>query len=444
MKKIFALTFFVLFTLLSSIPVLGVTMDDIEYVNVNSNYVSVAEIEDGQIKSLFSKNADAKMYPASMTKMLTNYTAILRVDDPNMMVTIQPEDLSGLAEAQASVAGFKVGEQYTFKEVLFGSMLPSGADASNALARVVSGSIENFVIEMNEVAQSLDMMESNFVNTSGLFDENHYTTPNDLMKLMASALENPLFKEVFSQLTYQIDQNEHHPNGLTLRSTLLDYAQGDQERIGYISGGKTGWVPEAGYCLASFSQHMGKIVVVITGEAYEYGSQLDDHNGYYQFLFDNEHDVLLLEEEQKLGEIDLIFQDNPQVFEVITSEAVSIQLPLLFDADDLKHHDVFVSKIETPVYANTPIGSYIITLNDEEVYHEMYFIDREIERNDWLYYRHQINQYVQSPEFVDLMIILAAVLIAIIVLVIISNIRRKKRIRKSGLKGYHFDKRNRR
>lgn len=444
MKKIFVLTFFILLTLFTSIPVIGVTMDEIEYVNVNSNYVSVAEIEDGQINSLFGKNADAKMYPASMTKMLTNYTAILRVDDPNMIVTIQPEDLAGLAEAQASVAGFEVGEQYTFKEVLFGSMLPSGADASNALARVVSGSIENFVVEMNEVAQSLGMTDSNFVNTSGLFDENHYTTPNDLMKLLSNALENPLFKEIFSHLTYQIEPNEYHPNGLTLRSTLYDYAQGDQERIGYITGGKTGWVPEAGYCLASFSEYMGKIVVVITGEAYEYGSQLEDHNGYYEFLFNNDHDVTLLEENQKLGEIDLIFQDNPHVYEVITSKAVSIQLPLLFDENDLLHHEAFISQIETPVHANTPIGSYTITLNDEQLYHEVHYIEEEIERNDWLYYRHQITQYVQSPEFIDLMIIVAAILITIISLFIINNIRRKKRIRKSSLKGYHFDKRNRR
>lgn len=436
MKKYFKILLLFLFLISSATSIKAVELNEIELINVNSNFALVAEYENGKATPLLEKNADARMYPASMTKMLTVYTALSHIDDPNQIVTVEAVDLAGLVEADASVAGFTIGQQVTLKEALLGSMLPSGADASNLLARIVSGDVASFVSLMNQTAQEIGMTDSNFVNTSGLYDENHYTTLHDILKLMEVAFANDLFKEIISTLTYSSTDKTLHPQGLTLSSTLSDYSQGDKSKIGYIKGGKTGWVPESGYCLASFSEYKGKLVFVITGEAYEYGSQLLDHNSYYKFLFENQHEVELLAENESLGFVDLIYQDNPSTYEVINPTAVTQQLPLIINHDDLVIDKTFKESVVTPVSKGTEIGEVSISLNDEIIHEQVLSFDRDIERNDYLYYTHQLQEYLASPQFYTLIQIVGVILVLLILIGFILTRRHKRRIKREGRKGF--------
>lgn len=439
MKKIITPLLLSILLLINTLPIFGASLDEIDLINVNSNYVVVAQVVDQEVETFYEKNADAKMYPASMTKMLTVYTAIQNFDNPDQLITIEHSDVAGLIEVGASIAHLSVGQQYTFKELLYGAMLPSGADASNALARVVSGNMDNFVNKMNEVAQSLGMKNSSFVNATGLYDDNHYTTVNDLLKLVNAAIQDPLFYEVFSTQRYSIEPNEYHDAGLTFNSTLLDYAQNDVSRIGYIMGGKTGWIPESGYCLASFSIYKNRVVIVVTGEAYEYGSQLEDHNQFYDFLFNQQHDVTLLQTNQQLGEVELIYQNDPSRYTIVNHEPVTVQLPLLFDEHDVQHQSDFIESIETPVKENQVIGDYVISLNDEEIYSQTYRFDQAIERDDFMYYSVHISEYLQSESFFNLLWIVGPILLGLILIFIIVKTIRNRRRKRSDFKGYYFD-----
>ena len=118
----------------------------------------------------------------------------------------------------ASVAGFRVGDVLTFEDLLYAAMLPSGADATVALAITTSGSLESFVIEMNVLAKKIDMNNSNFVNVHGLDEDNHYSTAEDLRKLLEYSLENEIFKKIYMTKEHTLS------TGKTIKSTSCSFA----------------------------------------------------------------------------------------------------------------------------------------------------------------------------------------------------------------------------
>ena len=221
-------------------------------LSLNSKYVIVVDLEDMQ--TLYEKKADEKIYPASITKVLTALTALDMIQDLNQTVRITKTDLDGLAEENASVAGFKVNENVTYKDLLYALILPSGADAANALANNLSGSIPSFVSEMNKTAQAIGMTSSHFENPTGLHDKNHYTTLQDLKKMMVHAWKNPVLRNILTTLTYRVPKTSQHPEGLMLENTLLFYSNNLKFKKGEIIGGKSGFTPEAGYCLLSIGK----------------------------------------------------------------------------------------------------------------------------------------------------------------------------------------------
>ena len=168
MKK---LLFLVL--LLSIFMVTSVSAKEVPF-EVDSDYVYMVNRNSNEV--MYEKNAYEKMYPASMTKMMSAIVAIENMDDLNREVTISYDMLSGLYEANASMAGFNVNETVTIKDLLYGLMLPSGAECAYALGYTLFGSIDNYVSMMNEKAKMLKMKDTHFVNPNGFHNDDHYST----------------------------------------------------------------------------------------------------------------------------------------------------------------------------------------------------------------------------------------------------------------------------
>lgn len=150
-----------------------------------SKYVYVYDATSSQI--LKDTQSTVKMYPASMTKMMTVYCALQKITNLDATVTITTEDITGWLAKDASVAGFTAGETVTYRDLLYACLLPSGADACYCLARVLYGNEANMATAMNRLAKKIGMTHSHFVNTSGLHNANHYTTCRDLVTLMIKA-----------------------------------------------------------------------------------------------------------------------------------------------------------------------------------------------------------------------------------------------------------------
>ena len=151
------------------------------------------------------------------------------------------------------------------RDLLYGAMLPSGAECCEALARLVSGSEENFAALMNQKAAELGMKNTHFTNATGLTDTEHYSSAADMAKLLQAALHNVTFRTIFTTEHYTTTATAQHPEGVSLTSTLLGKLDGTELPAGaQIEGGKTGYTAAAGLCLASLATVNRKEYILVT------------------------------------------------------------------------------------------------------------------------------------------------------------------------------------
>ncbi|MDQ0270562.1 D-alanyl-D-alanine carboxypeptidase family protein [Cytobacillus purgationiresistens] len=217
--------------------------------------------------ALMEKNKDEQIPPASLTKIMTAIIAIENSTDLNAKVTLPGQLFTELYEANASIAGFLPNEEAAVIDLLYGVMLPSGAEASTGLANHIAGSEENFVHLMNEKAKELEMNQTHFMNVTGLHDRNHYSSVADISKLLSYAIKNDIFKEIFTSQSYATSPSNHHPDGLTFMNSMFNKIVSYSFDNGEIIGGKTGYTEQAGLCLASLATINGHEYILVTAGA---------------------------------------------------------------------------------------------------------------------------------------------------------------------------------
>ncbi len=222
-------------------------------------------LDSGEV--LFQKNSGEKIYPASLTKLMTALVILDQFEDLDHTVTLPGDVFDCLSGSGASMAGFLPGEQLTLRDLLYGCMLPSGADAAMGLACVTAGSEENFAELMNGKAAELGMAHTHFKNATGLHDPGHYTTVMDMAVLLRAGLKNPDFRERLTTFDYQTEPTNRHPGGVGLRSTLSSLMDTPSPDGVTLLGGKTGYTEEAGLCLASLAEKGGKEYIAVTAGA---------------------------------------------------------------------------------------------------------------------------------------------------------------------------------
>lgn len=221
---------------------------------------------------LMDMDGGERIYPASLTKIMTAIVAIEHTDDFTQRVTVEKNVFEDLCEKDASMAGFEPGEEVSLRDLLYGILLPSGADCCLTYARHVAGTEAAFVDLMNQKAEELGMCRTHFSNTTGLHEENHYTTAEDMAALLQYALSNETFREAFTSKTYDVEPTNIHPKGICLQSTLSKgieeiKMEGKAMEAEMILGGKTGYTDEAGLCLASLAEISGQEYILVTAGA---------------------------------------------------------------------------------------------------------------------------------------------------------------------------------
>lgn len=225
----------------------------------------LTRLSDGQVVA--EMDADQQLYPASMTKMMTAIVAIENLSDMEQMITLPQEIFDPLYAEGASMAGFAPGDQVRAVDLLYGVVLPSGAECCIGLANQIAGSESAFVDMMNAKAQELGMTATHFVTSTGLHDPEHYTTVRDLTKLLAYALENETFRTIFTTKSYTTSPVASAPEGLSFSSSMFDKMESPAVNGGEIEGGKTGYTSDAGLCLASLAVVNGTEYICVTAGA---------------------------------------------------------------------------------------------------------------------------------------------------------------------------------
>ncbi len=220
-------------------------------------------VEDGEV--IASRNSLVRMYPASMTKIMALIVAVEHIKDFDDTFTMTYEIINPLYLQNATVTGLTSGETVPVSDLLYGAILPSGADATVALAIYTAGDEETFVGWMNDKAAELGLSDTHFTNTSGLHDENHYTTAYDMAVILDYAMHNEICREVLGKVKHTTVSTDAHPNGVEMYSTMYSKIRRDQIDGVEIVGGKTGYTFEAGHCLASCAEKNGKLYIAVTG-----------------------------------------------------------------------------------------------------------------------------------------------------------------------------------
>ena len=247
-------------------------------------YSSSALLIDLQSGTVLAEKApDEKIYPASMTKVMTLLVAAENLPDLDETFTMTQAIIDPLYLAGASMAGFVDGETVTMRDLLYGAVVPSGAEATEALAQAVAGSEEAFVSMMNEKAAALGLQNTHFMNTSGLHDENHYSTVREIALILQAALQNETCAEVLSAENYRAGKTEQHPDGLAMTNKFLyrvhhEYDLGGAE----ITAAKTGYTAEAMNCCASAGKTPdSRDVLCVTANAWTGDFCIEDHVALY-------------------------------------------------------------------------------------------------------------------------------------------------------------------
>lgn len=234
-----------------------------------------------------SKNAQTRIYPASMVKIMTVLTAIREIRNLDETVEMSYDYYDMLYARDASRAGFEPGEKAVIRDLLYGALLPSGAECCMELALQAAGSESAFVELMNQNASKLGLTQTQFTNCTGLHDEGQYSTPAEIAAILQDALKNKTFYKVFTTKSYTVEATEVHPDGFTFQSSMFKGMQSPTVIGGEILGGKTGYTDDAGHCLASMAKIGGREYILVTA-GWAQNPRVDQYHINDAFLAYNE------------------------------------------------------------------------------------------------------------------------------------------------------------
>lgn len=257
------------------------------FEDITAPNLILAETNTGRI--LYERNADKRIYPASLTKLMT---AILVVENCELdeIVTVSENAVFSVPVDYVN-ANLQVGEELTVEDLLYVMLIPSANDAANALAEHVGGNVESFSTMMNTRAKELGCTGSNFTNPSGLHQEEHYTTTRDLLLISNKAIENNFIKKILKTTTYSLPSTNKYTKD-TRRFTTTNYMirpSLTKFYCDYCIGAKTGYTGEAKNCVVEFAEKDGiGLTAIVMGEnARVKGQKFLDAKIMFEHVFNN-------------------------------------------------------------------------------------------------------------------------------------------------------------
>ena len=208
---------------------------------------------------LYKKDSDRRMYPASLTKLVTLDTVFHLSEDLNDYSYVTDEQVRYLIKEDASLAYIQRDYPYTLRDLLYALTLPSGADAAFALENYYTERGIDLIEEMNKLCEELGCRDTHFVNSTGLHDDDHYTTLDDLFIVVMDLLKNEEGRKILESLYYVLE------DGKTVYTTV-GAAYRDHDFT--VLGGKTGYTPEAGQNIIALCKDRGKSYLALMGNAF--------------------------------------------------------------------------------------------------------------------------------------------------------------------------------
>lgn len=396
---------------------------------------------------VYSKNADKKMYPASLTKIMTAMIVLDNVEDLDNTSFEAPlvvfDELYG---QNASAVGLSRGEITTVTDLLYSLMLKSACESAGILAYHVGGeSIPNFVDMMNAKAKAIGCTGTHFVNPHGLYDPDQYTNANDMAKIAKYAVDNyPKLVEIATTAEYEMKPTNYHDEGWAhIYHTNSMVNRSSSYYYQYAKGFKTGTLDESGRNLVTLGSRDGNNYLLITLGSPLYDADgnsvyyhYDDHRDLYEWAFDNLEYKQIVQSGKEITEVQVRFGENSDFVRLITAENYSCIWLKSLDVSRLKEEIIIdESQLNEDGTATAPIsrghvfGQYKLSLSGEEICTIDLAAQDDVSLSQVAYSIDKAKQFVTSGWFIAA-VAAAGVLIILYIGVYIANVRKKKRMKR--------------
>lgn len=375
-----------------------------------SDVRGAAVIETNSGVSLYAKNADKQFYPASTTKVLTAITVLENAEDLDKETTVSDAAVNGIDPSSSHIA-LEVGEKVTIRQLLYGLLLCSGNDCAVALAEEVGGSVSDFAKMMNKTAKKIGADNSHFVNPHGLFSKKHYTTPNDLAKIMSYCVKNDDFVKIIKTIKFVIPKtNKSKKRELWNSHRLIKYKYRHYKGV---IGGKTGYIDESGFNLITYAKRKDMNLVVVCMRASSQQTIDDDTISLMNRYFKGYH---LADVKKKSVPAASLKLEDKDVRGVAAND-IKVVLPNGTDPDQIEKISTFSEDVKLPLEKGQTVGKVECVYNDHIV-----GTAELVSKKDY--------ETAQQTMIKKAAIIGGAALLILIMIIIAANRRKRKRKRK--------------
>lgn len=436
LKKVFSL--FLIFILSFSVfSVNSYAFTPTEF-DVRAESALLVSLDNGQV--LYSKKADAKRYPASLTKIMTALLIIENTKDlKSEKITVSENAIKSLLGTDSSMGGLKAGEVVTAEQMLYILLMSSANEGAEAIAEHYGKTRDEFINMMNERAAKLGMKNTHYVNPHGLHDDDHYTTVNDMYILVKEALKHSIFEEVVCCRRYDLAATNKNPPRTLTTTNLLMLAIYPEYYYKYAEGIKTGFTDEAGRCLVSTAIKDGYSYLCILMKSTAYDSsnnyvrhEFPDTSKLYDWAFDDFEYETLVTKDKIIGEAKVeLSLDTDYVSMTPDNDFASI-IPAGADESTVTFNIALKQdSFEAPIGKGEKLGTAEILIANEKIGEVNLVAANAVERSWILYAWETIKDIFSSAAMKTVgLILLGAFVLFVLYVIILNNKKRKRRIKK--------------
>ncbi|WP_343252489.1 D-alanyl-D-alanine carboxypeptidase family protein [Ligaoa zhengdingensis] len=402
--------------------------------DVSAEAALLVNLNTGDI--IYEKNADQRMYPASLTKLMTCILAFEMCPDlDGTTVTAKAYIYDEFYGLNVSTGDIRRGETMTMRQLIYAMLMQSANEAASIVADYLGdGSIPYFAEMMTERAKELGCTGTNFVNPHGLFDENQYTTARDMYLIAKHAISIPGFLEIASTVHYEVGSTNIHES-LAWNTTNTMMRKGTTYYYEPVKGLKTGTLPEAGKCFVSTASQDGfDYLCVVLGAPIvqdENGREIDnkafdDTKKLYEWVFDTFSIKTLMEKGRDVTEIPLRLAKDVDYMKLASDERFSALVPDEIEASSVVLEYELPEYITAPVKKGDRVGTARLILAGEQIGEVPLVATFSAERSAVAYAMDRLETVTLSYWFKFGVVFLASFVVFYIILMVLRNRSRRR------------------
>lgn len=385
------------------------------------------EMETGTV--LYDKNMNERLYPASITKILTAILVLENCDNLSDKTTASKYSIESIPDGYTT-AGIKIGESFTIEQLLEVMMLRSANEAATILAEYISGSVEEFSELMNEKAKEIGAVNSNFLNANGMHDENHYSTAYDMAIIERYCMQNEDFRRISALTSCSLPNTSlYDGEPRVFKNTHAFLIKDSPNYYKYAIAGKTGYTTPAKNCLVTCTNKDGfeLVAMVLHAEGKENGvsARYSDTKKLLDYGYENYDIVNVIEKGSLVDKIEIKTDSGvKEKLNLVLAEDINI-LSAKNEKIDVKKGDIELGDLTLPIKKDSVLGTVKYVIN-KETFIENVVAERSIALED------EVSKVTfetdKKTEMLAIALLFGLIFVAIVVIIIfvIVTIKEKR------------------